>query len=627
MREMLKYTKIDSETNGGLMEEKCECLLTDTLKTQINVKNGKPFISVNGNLHAPFAYTTYFEECGEYSDFIKSGYRMFFVNVSFTDLPINNVTGFTPFLTGVFEGDKPDYSEFDAAVRRILSECPDAFIFPRINIAMPRKWIKNHSDETVETPNGARESLFSDAFLRDGAKLLFTLVSHIRSAGYAHSIAGYQLCGGTTQEWIHHDLFGSFSDMSLRKFGAWMKEKYGVTDIPTLSKSDFCGVFNETAGRYGEFCGEMTAKTVEHFAKVLKEQINGEQIVGVFYGYNAFVNDYLWGLHGLRFIVDSPYIDFFSSPCGYDDNRNLGVDWGDMLASESVKNHGKLYFVECDIRTHLTRRMQDSRSGRYPDNIYNTLDENGNKTVWSGPDTPELSLSAIRKAFAHQITKGSGVWWFDMWGGWYHDAEIMAGLKKMKAAAEASKDKKSEDFPCAQTVLFVDEKAYLNNPRGSQLCHSVNVIRKAMGNTGIPFDLCMVEDAARVLHKYRAAIFAAPIPSQSGKFAVEMCEKMGIPYVQASEEKPFYSDVELRDFLVSAGVHCYDTDGNVIYCGEGFLSIHSVNDGEVKISLPSKYRVAPLFGADFAECETDVILIDMKKHGTAVFELIKEVAE
>lgn len=598
------------------------------LKSQIEFKNNKPYISVNGKLCAPFAYTTYFEECGEYSDFIKSGYRMFFVNVSFTDLPINNVTGFTPFLTGVFEGDTPDYGEFDETVNRIVSECPDALIFPRINIAMPRKWIKNYTDETVGTPNGARESLYSDAFLRDGAELLRVLVSHIRSSDYSGRIAGYQLCGGTTQEWIHHDLFGSFSDMSLRKFSAWMKEKYGVSDIPSLSKDDFCsGEFNETVSRYGEFCGEMTAKTVEYFAKELKEQINSEQIVGVFYGYNAFVNDYLWGLHGLRFIIDSPFIDFFSSPCGYDDNRNLGIDWGDMLASESVKNHGKLYFVECDIRTHLTRRMQDSRPGRYPDDIYNTADKNGNKTVWSGPDTAELSLSAIRKAFAHQVTKGSGVWWFDMWGGWYHDADIMAELERMKAAAESSKEKNSADYPCAQAVLFIDEKAYLNNPRGSHLCHSVNITRTATGNTGIPFDLCMVEDAEKVLHKYRAAIFAAPIPSDSGKSAVKICEKLNIPYIQASKETPFYSETELRSFLVSSGVHCYNADGNVVCCGEGFLSIHTVNSGEVKITLPAKYTVRPLLGADFSERETDVILLDMKKHGTAVFELINEVTE
>jgi hypothetical protein len=129
------------------------------LKSHIEFKNGKPFISVNGELHSPIAYTTYFEECGEFTDFIERGYKIFFINVSFTDLPINNSSGFSPFRTGVFEKEKSDYSEFDGIVRGIISECPDALIFPRINIAMPRKWIEENTDETITTANGGSKGL------------------------------------------------------------------------------------------------------------------------------------------------------------------------------------------------------------------------------------------------------------------------------------------------------------------------------------------------------------------------------------------------------------------------------------------------------------------------------------
>lgn len=590
------------------------------IKSHIEFKNEKPFISIDGELLSPLAYTTYFDECGEFSDFIRSGYRMFFINISFTDLPINNVTGFSPFRTGVFEKDAPDYNEFDSIVHKILSECPDALIFPRVNIAMPRKWIKNNPSECVETPTGMRESLCSEKFLHDGAELLKKLVSHIRSADYSNSVAGYQICGGTTQEWMHHDMAGSFSEQSLEKFRLWMKEKYNTDYIPEITKDDlFKEGFDETVSRYWEFCCESASQAVEHFCKVLKDYTNNEQVAGVFYGYNAFVNDPLLGLLGLRHIIGSPYIDFFSSPCCYDGNRKLGIDWGDMLPTESVKNHEKLYFVECDIRTYLTRRMQDSRPGRYPDNIYTLTDSQGNKTVWSGPETKELSLSAIRKAFVHQLTKGSGIWWFDMWGGWYHDAEIMS---EMKNIAELSEEKDAEKYPQSQTVLFIDEKAYFNNPRGSHFCHCVNITRGAMGNTGIPFDLCMTEDAGKVIHKYKAAIFTAPLPSESGKKALEMCKKMNIPHIQSDTEKSWFTTDELRDFLVSEGVHCYNDKGNVIYCGNGFLGIHAINDGEIKITLPDEFTLRPLLGKKLTECKTDALLLHMHKHDTVIFELI-----
>ena len=574
-------------------------------------------ISIDGELRSPVAYTTYFDECGEWSDFINSGHRIFFVNISFTDLPINNTTGFTPFRTGVFEGDTPDYSEFESTVHKILSECPDALIFPRINIAMPRWWINSHPDETVSTPSGARESLFSDLFLRDGERLLREMLKHFRSSDYSHRIAGYQLCGGTTQEWFHHDLFGSISPMGMDKFRKWAQEEYGIENIEIPERDDFNkGISSREIALYYEFSNKMIPLAIEHFARVTKEFAEGSQVVGVFYGYNGFVSDPLWGTHGLRYIINSPYIDFFSSPCAYDDTRNLGLDWGDMLPVDSIKHHGKLCFIECDIRTHLTRRMQESRPNEYPDDIMSLTLPDGRKSVWSGPDTLELSLSAIRKAFAHQLAKGSGIWWFDMWGGWYHNLEIMNEMQTLREIYEASNTR-----AVSEVAFFIDESAYKNIPRGNPLLSAVNNTRVAMGNTGIPFDTYMVEDAKDVLAKYKFAIFSAPISTEEGRHAVEICKSFNIPYIASTEEKPHYSTPELRDILVKSGIHCYNIDNNVIYRGNGVLGIHTQNNGETRISLPQKYRIKPLLGTDVPEQVTDTISLNLPKHSTILFEI------
>ena len=592
-------------------------------KSSISFKNNIPYISIDGELHAPFAYTAYFEERGEYADFSENGCRMFFVNVSFSSLPINNITGFTPFLTGVFDGDTPDYKEFDDTVRKILAVCPDAFIFPRINMTMPKKWIIDHTSETVDTVNGGRrESLYSDIYLRDAKSLLFTLVDHIRNEDYSYAISGYQLCGGTTQEWFHHDLSGSFSEMGLEKFSRWMTEKYGASEISLTKETLRRDFFNEEVSRYCEFAGEMTAKTVEYFSKALKEYIGYSQIVGVFYGYNAFVCDPLWGHHGMRFIIDSPYIDFFSSPCAYDNNRSLGTDWGDMTAGESLKVHGKLYFTECDIRTHLTRGMQEARPGKYPDNVYLQYDEKGNKTVWAGPDTLPLSLSAIRKTFSHKITKGEGIWWFDMWGGWYHNEEIMKDISRMKEISEKAINKPKDGYPTAEAVMIVDEEAYLNIPLNSSLLHSVNATRTNMGYIGMPFDILMAEDAERAISKYRAAVFTVPVPSEAGTKAQMLCEKLNIPYIKSTPEKPSFTTDELRSFLVSSGVHCYNPDGHIIHSGNGFIGVHTVKEGEITIMLPRKYKIKSLFDDTLTETETDLITLTMPKHETTVFEIL-----
>ncbi len=595
------------------------------LKSKIEFINNRPYINVNGQTHSPLAYTTYFDECGEWCDFIEKGYKMFFVNISFTDLPINNVSGFTPFRTGVFETETPDYSEFDEIVRGIVAKCPDALIFPRINIAMPRKWIKENPLHTVSTPNGGqRESMYSDLFMKDGAQLLKIMVQYIRNADYAHRIVGYQLCGGTTQEWMHHDLCGSYSELGIKKFKEWAFKKYGMENIKTPEKEDIeKGLLTDEVQKYYEFCNEVPPETIEYFARTLKDFINNEQIVGVFYGYNAFVSDCLWGLHGLRKIIDSPYIDFFSSPCCYDHNRELGFDWGDMLPADSLKLHDKLYFVECDIRTHLTKRMQDSRPNEYPDNILLMVDANGNKTVWSGPDTSEASISALQKAFSHQITKASGIWWFDMWGGWYHHEKIMAELQKMHGIYDDLSIKNTDGLPSSETALFIDEKAYTNMERGNSQLNSVNHLRVKMGTAGIPFDMYLVQDAQKVLGKYKAAIFTAPVPTKEGKSAINLCKKLGIPYISADEGKIFYTTDELRDFLISSGVHCYNQEGNVVYCGNGILGVHSVKEGEIKITLPRKFGVRSLMGIDIKENVSETITFSAPKHSTTIFEIFE----
>ena len=586
------------------------------MKSFIDFINGRPYINVDGEALAPLAYTTYFDECAEYADFAEKGYKMYFVNVSFNLLPINNVSGFSPFTSGVFEGDTPDFSGLDENIFRVLSACPDALIFPRIHISMPERWTRENEYETVETPaGGRRESMFSDLFRKDGAEYLKILVAHIRNASYADRIAGYQLCGGTTQEWFHHDLCGSFSTLSNEKFA----RRYGENN---LKKEDFfSGKLTPAVQEYARFSCEVVAKTAEYFAKVLKEFIDGEQIVGIFYGYDFFVNDFLWGHQGLRHIIKSPYIDFFSSPCAYDNLRSLSVDWGDMIPVDAIKQSGKLCFIECDIRTYLTKAIHQSRPGKYPDDKYTLYDKDGKPTIWKGPDTEDLSISALRKTFCHQMIKASGVWWFDMWGGWYHSEAMMSELFRMREIAESAINKNCAEFPCAEVAVFLDEKALTNFPRGHHLNGAPAATRCNMSCTGIPFDLCMVEDAPDIVNKYRAAIFTAAVPSEEGRNALELFRQKGIFCLEISEEKTHYTPEELRSLLIDAGVHCYNTDREIIYAGGGFVGIHSVCDGEKTIELPEVFNVRMVLGESYYETDGKTIKIKMKKYETALFEL------
>ncbi len=597
------------------------------LKSLIKTHSGKPTLFIEGKPVPTMAYTTYFEERACYGDFIRAGYRIFFVNVSFASLPINSaVTGFAPFRAGVFDTrDKPDYTEFEKAVRGILHECPNAYIFPRVHVSMPRWWVNEHPNDVVDTKKGGqREILFSEAFRRDGAALLTELVEHVKTSDYAPRIAGWQLCAGQTQEWFHHDLFGSLCPAAEPFYRAWAKETYGEENAILPTAEEFDGdehdiITSENAKRYAAFCNIGTAKTLLAFANAVKETTDHSQVVGAFYGYSFELGSSLWGTLALREVIDSPLIDFYSSPNAYTYGRRLGIDWADMMPIDSLKRRGKLAFIECDIRTHLTKSVQESRPGVIEDGIY-PMTEGGKPTVWSGPATAALSVEALRKSFAHQITRGSGIWWFDMWGGWYRDDMLMAELSRMHEIYAMTVQKTAPILP-AEVVFFADERALLKTRPSAPISLATKHTRMIMSSTGVPFDLYMVEDAEAILKNYKAAVFPAATPSVAAKRAMALCEEYGIPYLTASPERTEPSIGEIFAFYKSAGVHTYIDTDDVIYVGGGFLGIHAKTGGEKTVHLPQTYRIKTILGAPLINTVSNILTLTLDEFETVLFSI------
>ena len=597
------------------------------LSSRVVRANGRTELMIDGNLLPATAYTTYFEERSRYEDFIAAGYRIFFVNVSMTALPINSaVTGFTPFRVGVFEDpDHPDYSEFEDAVRKILRACPDAYIFPRIYVSMPRWWTVQNDAECIDTPKGGRrEFLGSEAFRRDGAEMLRQIVSHIKSADYASRIAGWQLCGGLTQEWFQHDWLGCPAPAVLRGFCRYMQEEYGVTDAPAphfeaIRGSGICT--DENDKHYVEYLNVCVAASLEHFARTVKEATANEQVVGAFYGYVFERSTVNMGSCALRKLLGSPYLDFFSSPNSYTHARRFGIDWADMLPVDAIKRHGKLAFVECDIRTYLTMGVQESRPGVYPTDIY-PLSKPGEPSVWSGPPTPALSRAALRKCFAHQLTKGSGIWWFDMWGGWYRDPILMQTLTECKQIQEDALAHPGCAF-AAEIAVIADEQAKENTGASHAADRAVPQNRITIGNAGAPFDGEMAEDFSAYCHQYKAFVFPSPTPSPAGERAMALCRERGIPYLTATLERPFISLEEYVSFFKKAGIHLYAEGSDVVYVGNGFVALHSETGGEKRLCLPEACTLTALFGATNVRMEEQSVIFTLEDCDTALFRVEK----
>ena len=513
------------------------------------------------------------------------------------------------------------YSEFEDAVRKILRACPDAYIFPRIYVSMPRWWTVQNDGECIDTPKGGRrEFLGSEVFRRDGAEMLRQIVAHVKSADYAPRIAGWQLCGGMTQEWFMHDLCGYPAPAVLRGFRRYMQKEYGIADAPAphfevLQGDGICT--DENDKRYVEYGNVCVAESLEHFAKTVKEETDNAQIVGAFYGY--VFQRILPGSCALRKLLGSPYLDFFSSPNSYAQARRFGIDWADMMPVDAIKRCGKLAFIECDIRTYLTMGVQESRPGVYPEDIYPTA-KPGVPSVWSGPPTPELSRAALRKCFAHQLTKGSGIWWFDMWGGWYRDPLLMQTLVELKGIQETALSRGNRDF-AAEVALIADEQAKANMGATRPADRAVSQNCVTLGNAGVPFDGEMAEDFSAYCHKYKAVVFPSPIPSPAGERAMAICRERGIPYLTATVARPAIPPEEYVSFFKEAGVHLYAEGGDVVYAGNGYVALHSETGGEKRLSLPAARTVTPLFGATDVRVEGTEIRFTLAACDAALFQI------
>lgn len=587
-------------------------------KSKIITKNGCPCFTVNGEVIPPCAYITYFEERNCYKDFANAGYRLFSVNTAFSSLPLNSSTGFAPFY-GIFDNpESPDYSQFDCDVHRVLRARPDAYIFPRVSVTMPQWWVDSNQNETVACPDSSRrEALYSESFIQTGTKMLKEFINHIHASDYAENIIGYQISGGYTQEWFHFDLSGSISDCTDIQFNKFLKKYYPneyscFVKAPTDYAFSGVGIIEDVfLQHYIEFLNVSIAETIAYFAHTVKTLTDHKQTVGTFYGYCMETLNPLQGTHALNTLLDCPDIDFFCSPVGYMQTRPLGYDWADMAVGESIKLHNKMYFLECDIRTFLSDFPNNCRSGVDPLEKYTG-------PVWKGPETLELSISAIRKAFFRQLTHSNGLWWFDMWGGWYSHPALMAEMESFKSIID-NDIKSNAVYTPAEAALFVDEKMYRRLYSNQPICSVQSDTRIALGNTGIPYDSLSVSDFKECT-KYKAIVLPVPIDTEETLQLKELCQKHNIPVLQTSFENWKLSSEALRDFLKNAGVWCYCESNDIIYKGRGYICIHAASEGEKEISLEKNYKITAIYNR-FDSFTSNKIKLYMKQFETLAFKI------
>jgi len=549
------------------------------LHADIRPIGGVPTIHVNGVPIAEMAYITYRTDHNRYADFAAAGVRLFSVNLNFSEMPINESAPVLVFQRGIFEHDTPDFSIVEQNIGEILAACPDAYIFPRVNVNLSEAWENSHPDELCDRGYGERRraSFASDAWAEEVRRELTALVTYMEAAPWADHIIGYQIAGGNTDEWfpLNHD--GFRCARAAEKFALWCAENGAPQDDD----------------HYYLFASELTARRILEFAALVKSLTDHHKLTGAFYGYTLGAPAPDRCHHALALLLESDALDFLCAPPVYIHGRAPGLDLYPPLPVDSLRLHGKMYLSENDIRTHLSRFIHE-----HP---------NYQKPIWLGPDRAK-SAEMLKHGFSRAMLHGYGMWWFDMWGGWFDDPAYMALMEKMTAVCAGGMD-----CPQSEIAVFTDERSMAKS-------HGyMNGVLRSLGISGVPYDAYLASDFAAVADRYKAYIF---LESRQSPLMNE-CIRRALAGGRALKIlRPRDTDVtftEWREFFRRAGVTAHTSRPAAIARGERYIMLYTAEDGVYDFTADGETEFHDLFTG-----ETVRFPREMKKDVCMLFERKKK---
>jgi len=512
-------------------------LLTQTLQaadphlpdTEIANINGRPMILVD---RKPVALAGYCgavdlkESIRQHNDFGK--HQMGFYLVSVPSIPGPQKD--TPFWVGDQVSATPIVpTKLEISfgpIEMVTQADPNAYIIVRFNAIEPSTWSKIHRQEMFVTEEGKLldiPSLASDVFWDCAVKYCKAVVQYYEARPWANRIIGYanfQRTEGTHEPVIGGWMFDHSQPM-LQRWHVYLRQKYG--DIATLRtawnqpgladfdtvpvpKDPLRGAAHEVAARlywqaakdnqplrdylllqrdifhqrFTEMSAAMQAgarRKVICIHDALKQVMQGWDIDEFFaMGVPRAVGDPEVmagsGHMDVTRLFDVPGMDGLITPHDYQ-TRGIGGIFEPEGIADSAVLRGKLFLCEMDTRTYAG---QDHNFGEARDQ------REFNAITW--------------RNVATAITRGFGLYWFDLSHSFFVGEPIHATIAKQVQAIKDSAAWPHATVPGIAVIL--DDKAVLEtNGAGNYLTDAVmGQIRGGLSRCGVPYRVYLLEDLA-----------------------------------------------------------------------------------------------------------------------------------
>lgn len=545
-----------------------------------------------------------------------------------------------------FDEGQYDWTVFDGMAKGLLDASPDGYIFPRVKIDPPAKWLDAHPEEKypfVEDKPDSREVKPDSAAWRKLYRgMLKDMLDHVAQTDYADRVMGYHLGAFHCGEWLVWPLTADFLPPS-----------------PVADGRDPLPPANLTAARQAalERLTDGLATAAIDAGRTLRELTGGTKLIGGFFGYCS-------GSHEkMRRVIESSAFDFFAAPPLYGESRAPGhPGCSQAFHQASFRLHGKVFYEESDYRTFLSDPAQRKQWG------VQLLERDD-------------AVGVIRRSIGKCLAGSGENWWFLLGGNaTYSDPKMMESIR---IGAETEKATlATAAWRPAEVAVFTSadefETGYAANVgRFREQCKEA-FHRDVLPTCGVPYDAYELGDiAAENLPDYKVYVFPnaftltdelrAKIKARvrrPGKTAVwvyapgyyrdgighatnvtdlvDMPIRETYPVADGPYSRRFTAEGDgivardgarsvflslppdaktLRETFRAAGAHVWLETPDVLSAGRGFVMVHAAEGGVKRLKLPGTFDATEIFGA--ASPQTGVgEIVETLAHGeTRVYRI------
>lgn len=490
------------------------------LRSEVRLYNGRPMLHVNGR---PTSEFWCYGEPRALPDFVAGGVAICQFHARYPS-----------FWTGP---GTYDFAPLDRQFAEFAAAAPDVLLLPRVSFGLQGEgwWSELHPGELAigRRVDGRDENFLavrvrpeecwwsagSRDWTREASAALAAFVEHCETR-HGERVLGYQVGGGISAEWFRwwnfiEETYEDYSAPAQVAFRSYLRERYGddhalrrawgradatidgaVVPPPPRLHEPANGLLRDVRTErdvidWLDCLSELNASQLIALCEAARAACGERKIVGSFYGY-------VWphwntqsparsGHMALRRVLDSPALQFISSPYHYD-HRMLGGFHHSQTVPEAIARAGKLHLDEIDTHTHLV--APDSWLARLP----------------GSPRTADESALLLRRDAAAVLGSAGTAWWMDLLDQrWFADDRVQRELRELQQLAVASREWGAESYADAALVIDPRSAAYVDL-RSNMNQYFTSLPRQIeWSDLGIPLDTLLLDEVARV-RPYRAYI-------------------------------------------------------------------------------------------------------------------------